>query len=295
MKKLAMVALLAICPLILTSCATTGTQFKTVDYLEYKTTTPEQTKGGVTMSCQPLSRANMSDYPELFSFENTFLPEGWRMHSNHYFEKDANNKRWAYTFGVGKRNLTVTKVTVDNGTDHILRMGDARIYLRIEGYDPIKPYTVLGSTALIPTMVGDKQQNLPSAYSNSEGLVGWVTNAEMEFDANRKKGLIEIFHYPVGLRSQVIAANRRAYKLISDVDLEILPGDTYTGLLLFPAEVIKTAATIKFYDITVKTDAAGNPSEKVTFDFPLDSNHVQKWFNEIEKKWMDGTPPQPAK
>jgi hypothetical protein len=295
MKRLLLFVLLVAYSLLLGSCAPTGVQFKIVDYLEYETTVPTQSKGGVTLSCQPISRTNMHEYPELFAFNNTYLPEDWRMHSNRFFEEDASGKRWAYTFGIGQNNLTVAKVVVENGTDHILRMGDARIYLRIDGYDPIKPYTILGSTRLVSTLVGDEYKWLPEAYNSQLGLVGYITNAEVNFDKARTKGFSDImFNYPIGLRSQVISGNRSAYKLISDVDLEILPGDTYTGFLMFPAEVIQSNPTIKFYDITIKTDAAGNPTEKVTFEFPLTNNHIQKWFDETLNKWVDGAPPKPV-
>ncbi len=296
MKKLLAIILLATASMLLTSCATTGGKgFKTIDYLEYATAEPTVTQGDVTMTCRPLSREVMSDYPELFAFVPELIPADLAQKDvKHFHETDASGKAWAYTFGVGSRNLTAAVMKVENGTDHILRMGDARIYLRIDGVDPIKPYTILGDTRLIPTMVNNEQKMLPAAWTRTEGLVGWITNAEMEYEANRKKGLIEFYHYPIGLRSQVIAQNRRGYKLISDVDLEILPGDSYTGLLLFPAEVELVDAVIKFYDITTKTDMAGNPTEKVSFEFPLECTRIQKWFDETTKAWVDGAPPTPT-
>ena len=293
-KAVGRLALLLIVVFMVASCATTQ-KIQTISYHEYSTPEPTQVQGGLTLTCNPLSPDQVTDYPELFQFSDAVADIAWkRIHVNQFYPKDASGLRWAYTFGIQERSLVVVSVTVKNETDHILRMGDARIYLRIPGYEPIKAFTTVGDTNLTPVLLGDETKMLPKAWSNGEGLVGWITNAEIEFEATRPKGMISWYEYPVGICSQVIAQNRRAYKLISDVELEILPGDTYTGLLLFPSEVGDSDASVKFYDITTKTDAAGNPTEKVTFEFPLKSKHIQKWFNQQEKKWIDGQAPTPA-
>ena len=86
--------------------------------------------------------------------------------------------------------------------------------------------------------------------------------------------------------SKVILQNRPAYRLIADVGTEILPGKTMKGILLFPVVVSFDTATLSFYDISTKTDAAGNTTEKQTFTFPVKLNRVQMQFdNQQEKRW----------
>jgi hypothetical protein len=89
-----------------------------------------------------------------------------------------------------------------------------------------------------------------------------------------------------------VAQNQKAYKLINDVSREILPGTTYDGLLVFPVYTSAfQSAKLTFYDITSKTDAAGNPTEKVNFDFPIKVTDQQMWFDkDKEKRWKLGVP-----
>src|SRR5512139_1259464 len=56
-----------------------------------------------------------------------------------YCAKDYEGRYWWYTFGYGENDLAVFQVAIQNGTDHILRMKDARIYLEVPDHDPIAP------------------------------------------------------------------------------------------------------------------------------------------------------------
>lgn len=46
-----------------------------------------------------------------------------------------------------------------------------------------------------------------------------------------------------------------------------------------------------FYDITTKTDPAGNPIEKTQFDYDLELEDITMWYNSEEKMWKSGAPP----
>lgn len=57
------------------------------------------------------------------------------------------------------------------------------------------------------------------------------------------------------------------------------PGTPVTSVSFDPA-------TVPFYDVHTKTDAAGNPIDKQTFAFPLKLNRVQmQWDDAQEKRW----------
>ena len=127
-----------------------------------------------------------------------------------------------------------------------------------------------------------------SASEADESLVHWVTYWEQNAEKTRQKHTIMdgLYKYPIGLGSQVILQNRPAYKLIADVGAEILPGKTMRGILLFPVVVSFDTATLSFYDISTKTDAAGNPTEKQTFSFPVKLDRVQMQFDaKQERRW----------
>lgn len=95
--------------------------------------------------------------------------------------------------------------------------------------------------------------------------------------------------------SQVIAVNKKSYKLIGDVDTEILPDDTYSGILLFPRLIGgDPEMTIKFYELVTKVDAAGNPTERTNFDFKFKLAEASQWYNRNLTKWENGTPAFPV-
>ena len=299
MKKLFKSALpfLALLTVIcfLASCAT---QISTISITEYvlKSKT-EQSKGGLTVELEVLNPTLecMHKHPELFAFDSNKLHSKIKSNSNIWYKPASDGKRYCYTFGIQDYTLTSALVKITNNTNHILRMKDARVYLRLADEDPVRAVNKLGEYRL--EVIDQKGNVLPkSSITGDESLVHWVTYLENYYESSRKKGLISI-GYPVGLASQVIAQNIRKYKLITDVDTEILPGDAYEGILLFPAILSGDKykkANIKFYDMTTKTDAAGNAIEKVTFDFEFDIITTHKWWDSNQKKWIDGEPPTGA-
>ncbi len=279
---------------LLSSCATTsGPQpIQTVSYPYYEVEEPSvQEQGGLTVEVEPIlsSVKYVKKHPELFAFDLNEMPKDWHFYVPLAFPADAQGRHWAYTFGWGDYYLITYRVKITNSTDHILRMKDARIYLRIEGQDPVKAVTNLGNTNLVPDKTGTLY---PASYlADDDSLVDWVTQFEHSWEKSRPKSFLTLSH-KVGIPSQVIRANKRNYKLINDVDLEILPGDSYSGILLFPRLVKYDEATLKFYDMTTKTDKAGNPTEKATFDFEFKKNVGKVWYDRVNKTWVDGDPPQ---
>lgn len=267
----------------------------TVSVDEYNLEDPqkiESTISNVTINVEPLSPSKTYNFPELFTFDYDQLPSAMRtMNVDLNFPADLNGKRWCYTFGAGRFLLTAFKIKITNNTPHILRMKDARIYLIVEGEDPIAAVTKVGNPQLYT--VGEKANKkvLPkSAIDGDESLIHWVTYFEEMYEKERPKGFLSLA-YPIGIASQVISQNMKSYKLINDVSKEILPGFSYSGILLFPYIVSKPKVKLAFYDITTKTDAAGNPIEKAKFEFPLKLETVNMWFDDLQKKWKIGNPP----
>ena len=251
-----------------------------------------QTKSDITIRVTPLSKAGMYEHPELFAFHRSEIAKEIAdgINFGEYYKKDYEGKYWCYTFGVAEDQLAAFQVEIRNGTDHILRMKDARIYMEVGDRDPVAAVRNLGDPTLMPrpgtepiTPVAPR-----SALESDESLVHWVTYFEEEAERKRPKKNLFDGHYkpPIGLASQVISRNRQAYKLIANVRAEILPGRSYRGILLFPVIISFDTATVSFYDIHTKTDAAGNPTEKQTFTFPLKLNRVQmQWDGKQEKRW----------
>ncbi len=252
-----------------------------------------QTKGDVTISLTSLKPSSMYNEPDLFSFSEDRITGNFNgLSVSTYYPKDYQNTNWFYTFGITNDVLVAYKIKITNGTSHILRMKDARVYLISEGQDPIPAFNVLGNPTLVPTTVGNEQRLLPKSYvEGDQSFVDWLTNQEVKYERDRSKGILSIA-YPIGLGSQVIAQNIRAYKFVTDVSREILPNTTFHGILLFP--IYSSAlnnAKIMLYDITTKTDAAGNPTEKVSFEYPIKPVDQQMWFDrEKERRWIVGVP-----
>lgn len=254
----------------------------------------KQTKSGLTIEVEPLSVSGLYKHPELYSFTSDAMPQEFRTYLTTSFNQ-YDNKYWSYPLGSGDYNLTAMLIKITNNTGHILKMSDARILLRIEGEDPIKPVTKMGnSTMASKTLADGKTVSLPmSAISEDNSLMHWVTAMEIKFDATRKKGFIS-FQYPYGLNAQVIALHKKNYKLIADVDAEILPDDSYSGVLLFPVMVSYSNLNLKLYEFVTKTDPAGNPSERTNFDFKLKLEDQTLWWEYNKNKWEVGSPPSPV-
>lgn len=282
---------------LLASCASSS-KLQTRQVPEYVVTPAaqaNQSKSDVTVEVEVLKPSAAYDHPELFAFDIEELPESHHTFATEkMFPEDDQGRSWCYTFGFGERFLTAMQVKVTNNTDHILRMGDSRIYLVPEGESPIAAVTELGNARLVGVTQGDDTTYLPKSFvEQDESLTTVLTTFEREWDKNRDKGLISL-SYPLGFASLVVDQNRAQYKLINDLSVEILPNFSEEGILLFPTLVSWPEARLMFYDITTKTDAAGNPVEKTSFEFPLALEDVDMWYDKEEKRWKKGLPPAAA-
>lgn len=63
-----------------------------------------------------------------------------------------------------------------------------------------------------------------------------------------------------------------------DPNVEVLPDMTWTGYIAFNMKLKEVAETFKFavYDLTTKTDAAGNPTQKTRFEFNFKKEIIEK-------------------
>jgi hypothetical protein len=297
MKKANVTAFLLAITLSLNAQKTQKVAIMDFNAYSFKNSESLQAKNGLTIEVDPLSPESTYKYPELYSFDYTTLPEDFKKKwstSLKYMWFENEGKRWNYTFGAGNIYLTVFKIKIKNNTGHILKMSDARILLRIEGEDPIKPVDRFGNPTLeaFETPKGSgKYIPLPkSKVEDDQTLVHWVTDIEVAYDKIRPKGLL-YYEYPIGINSQILAQNRKSYKLISDVDVEILPDDTFSGILLFPVNISYEDVSLRLYNFVTKTDPAGNPSERTNFDFNFVKTQNKMWLDRNEEIWKAGNPP----
>jgi hypothetical protein len=271
-----------ITPVLLESCATTATtaRIPTLSFTQYGLEpgpSQNQTKSDIDITVKTIRISDTYDYPDLFSFNLEDFPQ-WK--DNYYlknnFPEGPLGKRWSYPFASpdASEQLLINWVKIKNGTKHILRMKDARIYMVIEGQEPIAPLSTLDE------MIREGER--------------FEAMARQQWDSQVSEMILTLgdMSYPTGITRALINRKRSSYKLINDISKEILPGFTYEGMLVFP--VVPSAygaAKISFFDVTTKTDAAGNPVEKTQFDFSLQPQMVQMWYDKTERKWKTGAPP----
>ena len=232
-----------------------------------------QEKSDLQIDLEVVRLSNFYDYPELFSFRFDDLPDVYAQHSvlKSSYKPGPLGKSWEYPFATpdGRMQLLFCFCKIQNNTKNILRMGDARIYLILEGINP-----------------------LPAISSLKELLneADWF-QAETNIYLKRQSFILSL-QLPSGFFRSIVLQNNRSYKLINDVDMEILPGFSYEGILIFPViPEYRSDAKISFFDITTKVDAAGNPVEKTQFDFNLQRHQVQMWLDRSTNRWRVGSPP----
>ncbi len=258
----------------LVACAPVTRQIPTLRVTQYALQ-PEsvqtQTKSNVAITAGVLRITDIYDHPDLFAFrqEEAGFPDNAYLKRN--YPRDPGGRQWEYWFASpdASEQLLICWVSIKNGTDHILRMRDARIYLVADGRDPIP------------------------AIGAFDGLLSqadryWSMTVRQ---AQESRGLIRLTP-PEGFARAVLSGRREAFKLINDVSREILPGFTLEGMLAFP--MIPTtfgSVTLSFFDITTKTDAAGNAVEKARFDFALRPQTLPMWYDATATRWRVGTPP----
>jgi hypothetical protein len=161
-------------------------------------------------------------------------------------------------------------------------MKDARIYLIIEGEEPVAALSNLAELL--------KSADYFEAATNRYLLE--------QSEKNQKKllgGFLKIqttHQLPNGFYRNLVLQHKNAYKLINSLDKEMLPGYPYEGLLMFPSVVTSDRpAKIAFFNVITKTDAAGNPIEKTQFEFTLQPQQVSMWYDTEERMWKEGVLP----
>ena len=298
MKKLGtsklMLSFIMVITIFIVNCSTGPPVIPTYNSPEYSfgaNDLSEQTISDVTINVKPLSPSTLYDYPELFQYKKDNVHPKHTQGYTMYYPKDSEGNFYCYTLGNEQFILTAFKVKISNNTPHILGMKDARIYLVVGDEEPIKATVHLGDPSLMKI---DEAGNVfpKSGLDSDESVVHWVTYYEQE-SRKAQTGLPDFLKYPVGFAARVIQGNKHNYKLINDVSKEILPDFSYSGLLIFPSLIDPSATEIKlvFYDITTKTDAAGNAIEKTKFEFPLKFNSIGMYKDPVTQKWIEGTPP----
>ena len=207
-------------------------------------------------------------------------------------------------------NLTPFSVTIINNTDHILRMKDARVvYVDPNSDEPVIALDKQTIKEDIKTTIPAYNQSLINiknkimATKGGDGSFYPSLNPTLEIDL--VKAMTDILNQ---------------IKFINGFNMEIMPGMKTSGILMFPIDPIKISeGKVSFIDMTSKTDAAGNPIEKVRFDYKMKSfnrfwkvepntnswveikedefnkgqtNPEKFYYDKTQKKWISGTPPK---
>ena len=242
--------------------------------------TQTQTKSDIEITGKSIRISDIYDYADLFSFNLEDFPRYKKSsYLKNNFPKGPLNKRWAYPFASwdASEQLLLCWIKIKNSTKHILRMKDARIYMIIEGQEPIAALSTFDELV--------REAERFEAMERQREWQRWESQ------------LIKLgeFDYPTGISRAFLQSKRSYYKLINDIRKELLPSFTYEGMLVFRVDPSAYgAAKISFFDVTTKTDAAGNPVEKTQFDFSLQPERVQMWYDKAENRWKTGAPPAQA-
>jgi hypothetical protein len=176
---------------------------------------------------------------------------------------------------------TPFEVTIVNNTNHILRMRDARIVYIDPNSDE-------------PKMALDKQ-------TISEDIQSQLPSYKTIY-----KRLAEKYRHdkPSHLNEQITTALKHVtsgIEFVNGFNKEIMPGMRIRGIVAFPIETkVVAQGKVSFIDMVSETDAAGNPTKKVRFDYRVatidkfykrDPMKDKAWV-EIKKEEYDTRPPK---
>jgi hypothetical protein len=176
-------------------------------------------------------------------------------------------------------NSTPFEVTIINNTNHILRMRDSRIAFIDPNSD--EPKMALEKQAILE----DVESQLPSCKIIIARFTQKYSQTKPEY-----------------IREQVVSALKSITNQIAFVNgfnKEIMPGMRIQGIVAFPISTKQVAqGKVSFIDMVSETDAAGNPTKKVRFDYriaTLDKYYrynpaIDKGFVEIKKEEYDSRP-----
>jgi len=267
--------------LVFNSCATLGTgKTPTLTFMEYALDpgpAEVQEKSDIEINLEVVRLSDIYSYPKLFSFDLRNLPPRYADNPTlrSEYRPGPMGRYWEFPFASpdGNQQLLFCFCKIKNNSKHILRMRDARIYLVVEGVNP------LPAIASFDELL--RQADYLEAVTNNQRA------REVVLLVLQKSPL------PVGFFRAIVLYNQSNYKLINDIAAEILSGFTYEGILVFPIiPSFSPEAKVTFFDVTTRTDAAGNPIEKAQFDFALKRHHAQMWYDRSENAWKVGPPPE---
>jgi len=261
-----------------------------------------QEKEGITITLNPVNDLELDQHPEYFQFNVQSWGPTWSKGANvinFWYPPKKDGYNYANTF----MGMPAFFVSVKNSTGHILRMSDARIYLLVEGKDPIPAFSNFGNPEIVSMEIplyGDKPETAQINKSAADGdgsLLDHITRREVQIirglkEAKEKDTKYKDYpRYPLNLVYNIAHINANAYKLINEVGREILPDFSLDGILGFPCYLESgQKAKVVFYDVTTETDDAGNPTKKTQFEFSFTSNPKYMKYNKITMSWEDNVP-----
>ena len=143
------------------------------------------------------------------------------------------------------------EVEIINNTDHILRMRDSRVaYIDPDMDEPVM--------ALDKATIVDDPEILPA----------YRTVLQYLLKKYRPKNDVRVSI------NHAFSRIAKKIKFINGFNREILPGMRTRGVILFPVEASEAAeGKISFIDMVARTDKAGNPLERVRFDYRIKSKN----------------------
>ncbi len=167
--------------------------------------------------------------------------------------------------------LTAFKVHIINNTDHILRMKDSRVLF----IDPDLDEPIMGLTK--SSIMEDVESAVP--YYNT--LMSYILK---NYKYTDKTGLEMQL---VMILSKIV----KKIKFINGFNKEIMPGMRASGTIIFPVTPEQASqGKISFIDMVSKTDKAGNPLEKVRFDYTVKVlEKYWKYNPKTDKDWVEIT------
>lgn len=285
--------------IILLSCAQTIPPIQGwASHYEIDNSIQTQEKENLTITLSPLNDLEKNKHPELFSFDLGATEKDWASladNINYWFPPDASGKQYANIF----HSFPAFLVSVKNLTGHILRMSDARIYLIIEGQEPVPAIANFGIPQFVPTQLyfTDKPTDIAittSAKLGDGSLLDYI--CRFEFSLNKiidnDSKYKNYPSYPFNFLTRVAIRNMNSTKLINEVGREILPNFSLNGILCFPYYMKKDqVAKVVFYDVVTETNEAGVPTKKTQFEFNIKYNPKYVKYNSILHEWEESIPP----
>ncbi len=245
-----------------------------------------KTQNGITVKLEPLNAGSVYRHPELFRFDSAQVPVQLSNVNKIYIVTRGGT--WAHTFCFGKNFLSGMKLKITNNTPNPISLKGTKMYLKNDNGDSVMAITTLGDPTLVQAK--DKENRwLPKSYAESDSsLISIITYYEDMYEKTRERSDIP---YPVGIATEVIRQHIDEYKLIGDIDLTILPGTEYDGILFFPSLLSDNKISVKLHDFRVYTNSKMKDSAKTSFDFNLKPDTGRFWLDKNQQAWHEGVPP----